>query len=302
MIFFVFSFNRGQFLKNCIDSIEYCSPDSSIIIYDDQSDDPATLEALNFLAAKHPVISSNQIPDHKHGGLYSNMQAALNSVKNDQIVCFIQDDLQLVRRLDESDHFFIAECFEKNPNLGFLSPAFIRGISVQKSDIDKFYYNTEMNLFFWRETERSAGVYYSDIFISTSGRLRSHGWYFRNSEPANQEQAKSEFLQMGYMCCPFLMWLPYGPAYRSKKKTFALSVAEKNRGCGFYPFRYMTDDEVSYLRSCSGYKLPIAEEFLTSTQEGLEKPWIYNPLQGSRLLKHLSRAEIFLKSLLSRGN
>ncbi len=296
MIFYVFSFNRGQFLENCVRSIEDCAPQSSIVIFDDRSNDPDTVDTLKRLAGKHRVVSSQSDPGHKHGGLYANMQFALEAAPDDTILCFIQDDTQLVRKLTDPDQKSILEAFNNRPDLGFISPAFIRGIALQNQSARQFDYDPDVNLLYWRESRRSAGVYYSDIFMTTARRLRSRQWRFQAGEPANQRQAQSIFSRMGYLPCPFIMWLPYGTAYRGKQKTLALRLAEKIRHCGFHPFRYMQDSDVDYLRSQSPPTLPIAEEFLSTTRGELKKPWIYDPLQNSSALKHLNRVELYLRS------
>jgi glycosyltransferase involved in cell wall biosynthesis len=302
MIFFIFSYNRGEFLANCVRSVEECSPGSRIVIFDDQSEDPYTREVLEQVSARHVVASAGDDQGHKHGGLYSNMQAALESLEKDEVICFLQDDTQLVRPLSEVDHGFISQCFIKVPSLGFLSPVFFRGVSAWGRGLGEVDYDADMKLFFRRASKRSAGIYYSDIFISTSERLRSNGWRFEVGEPENEVQAKAKFSAMGYLKCPFAMWLPNGPAYRGKKKTLALRVAERSRSCGFYPFRYMTEDEVRYLRSSPVPVLPVAEDFLELRNgHQLTKPWIYNPLQQSRVLKHLNRAELLAKSVLRFG-
>lgn len=298
MIFYVFSFNRGEFLRNCIESIEQCAPGSEIIIHDDESDDPQTRAVLEQIAKKHAVVTAGANSGHKHGGLYANMQAALESAPAGELICFLQDDVQMVRNLDARDIRHLDACFHRDPALGFICPAFIRGISVTKEGTDSFDYDSEKELFYWQDNRRSAGSYYSDIFVSKPERLRESGWHFRSGEPANQRQARERFGRMGYMRCPFLMWLPYGPAYRGKQKTLALKIAERTRSCGFYPFRYLSDTQKAHLRENSPPELPVAENFLTPVQNGLSKPWIYNPLQGSRLLKHMNRVETFLRSLL----
>lgn len=299
MIFFVFSYNRGPFLGNCVESIVRCSPDSEIVVFDDQSDDPDTVRILKELSKNHRIVSSGDDSGHKHGGLYSNMQSALDLVEGDELICFTQDDTQVVRFLTDEDQRFIEACFSKHPDLGFISPAFIRGITLKRAGDNPFSYDAEMDAFFSRSSKRSAGVFYSDIFLSTSGRLRGNGWVFGQGEPANQKQAKSKFTAMAYMRTPFLMWLPNGGAYRGKTKTLALRLAERSKHCGFYPFQYMTEKEIQTLMSCSPTRLPVAEDFLKTIQGNPQKPWVYNPLQGSRVLKHLNQAELLLKSVLS---
>src|SRR5690606_36497204 len=105
---------------------------------------------------------------------------------------------------------------------------------------------------------------------------------------ANERQAKTLFGPMAYLRAPFAMWLPAVGAYRGKKKTWALRVAEKRKYCGFYPFRIWSKDEVSIFRYRSARDLPVAEAGLDCGPNAPARPWTYNPLSGERLLKHLN--------------
>jgi len=69
MIFCVFSFNRGRFLENCVRSIEQCVPDASIIVFDDDSNDPATQEVLSDIDRNHQVLKPGNVSTHKLGAL-----------------------------------------------------------------------------------------------------------------------------------------------------------------------------------------------------------------------------------------
>jgi glycosyltransferase involved in cell wall biosynthesis len=105
MQFWVFSYNRGEFLKNCISSIEFCAPGSRIRIFDDNSNDPATRDALAELAKRHEVVTpdTGENQKNKHGGLYANMQAAFEACEDEDLVCYLQDDMQLVRPISPEE-------------------------------------------------------------------------------------------------------------------------------------------------------------------------------------------------------
>lgn len=296
--FFVFSYNRGQYLANCVHSIERCAPGSEVVVFDDHSSDSETLAVLERLSARHTIFRTGRDAGHKLGGLYSNMQAALDYAGANDYACFIQDDTQLVRPLEAEDLRLIHDCFEQRQDLGFISPAFIRGISRQGRRRIDFDYDPQSRLFFPQQSRRSAGIHYSDIFLTRIERLRSVGWHFQDGEPANAARAASSFGHMGYLRCPFLMWLPNGTAYRGKTKTIALRWAERHRNCGFYPFQELERAAVERLRNEVPPRLPVAEEWLRLTRGDPKKPWIYDPLQGSRTLKHLNRVEIYLRRRL----
>lgn len=298
--FYVFSYNRGSFLANCVHSIEAQAPGARVVVIDDHSDDAETLAVLEALATRHRVIRAGADSGHKLGGLYSNMQTALELTGERELACFLQDDTQLVRALSAEDLHSLDLSFEHDPQLGFVSPAFVRGASLEGKRRLKFDFDEARQLFFARPGARSAGVHYSDIFLTRSDRLRAVNWQFQRGEPANAAQAEEHFSRMGYLRCPFVMWLPNGPAYRGKTKTLALRWAERRRRCGFYPFRTLEPEALLRLHDASPAQLPVAEEFLRTEHGSPPTPWVYDPLQGAGLLKHANRAELLLRRLFGR--
>lgn len=297
MIFFLFSYNRGPLLKNCVDSIEHCAPGAKLIVYDDNSNDPETLAVLEEIGKKHEIrLTGNDKPTSQHGALYTNMQRAIDSVSGDDIIFFIQDDAQLIRPISQEDLDFIVRYFAQNPRAGFLAPVFQKRITKQRT-LDRFIYDPQREVYICHHRSRLevAGVYYSDISITTRQRLCEVDWRFIPGEYQNELQAKSKFHEMGYLFAPLAMQLPNAPAYRNKKKSFAFQIAEKLNKAGLYKFRYMTESAIDKLRTRSPNQVPIAEDYL-DTEPPLQKPWIFHPLRRSRLLRKLDMLEHFFKA------
>lgn len=300
MIFCVFSFNRGRYLENCIDSIEACAPGHSIIIFDDNSDDPDTVRILDRYRQQHKVVQPAQDDHSSHhlGGLYGNMQRAYEECKDADLVCYLQDDTQMVRPLDETDLSDLEEAFAKAPSLAFINPCFIRGINFTKGATYRF--DEKLKLYFRERSNRSSGTYFSALLIMKPARLRNAQWSFAHSEPANNQAAAGQFMPMGYLFSPFAMWLPEVPAYRGKRKTLGLRLAEKKRNCGYYPFAPLTEAEVEALKNRQPEKLPIAEDYLHCTGHEPPKPWAYNPLTNTGWIKNLNQLEVSLRRLFRR--
>lgn len=296
MNFYIFSFNRGRFLENCVTSIERHAPDSLIFIYDDHSDDPETISAVDGLSRRHHVIINNSKSCDKHGGLHANMQAAFTNMLNDELFCFIQDDMQIVRDITFDDIKYVRDFFVRCPDAGFLHPGFLKGCNRDR-DISRTRYDASMRIYFRRQGAHSAGTYYSDVLISNSSRLRSRDWRFDRREAESEKNAKASFTEMGFMFSPFVMWLPSVPAYRGKKKTLALRYAERISKSGFYPFISMSDNDVARLTGRDPSVLPVAEDFLKCVNSGIKKPWAYYPLQKKRLLQFLDRFELMCNSM-----
>jgi len=299
MIFCVFSFNRGLFLQNCIQSIENCAAQSKIIVFDDDSDDPETIEVLQQIKTKHTVIQPGHSSKHHLGGLYGNMQSALEYCRDEELVCYLQDDTQIVRPLTEQDRTILNETFSRLPGLGFLHPCFMKGINRARGA--RYIYDPDSNLYFRGPTKRSAGRFFSALLIMKPARLLASGWQFNSSEPLNSQQAETLFQSMGYLFSPFAMWLPEVPAYRGKRKTLGLKLAEKRHGCGFYPFQLMTAEQVSALNNRPHTNFPYAEDFLQCTPETPKKPWAYGSLAGTGWMKTLNQLEISTRRIFKRG-
>lgn len=296
MLFCIFSFNRGQYLQSCVDSIERCVPSARIAVFDDNSYDEQTREVLASIGERHTVIQPGKVSSHKLGGLYGNMQSALEYAAQEDLVCFIQDDMQVVRAVSDQDITAIAQVFDADASLAFLQPCFLKGCN-RKRDQATLTYDASRIAYFRKEISQSAGLYFSAVLITRPSRLLAKDWVFARSEPDNDRLAREHFGRIGHLAVPIAMWLPEVPTYRGKRKTFALKLAEKRRGCGFFPFLTMTPDELSALRNRPMEVLPVAEDFLRCTNDGLPKPWMYYPLQGSRFLKKLNVVELFFRRL-----
>lgn len=292
MHIFVFSYNRGPFLDNCIRSIEECAPECRLTVIDDGSDDGETRAVLERIGERHRVISKTADTGHKLGGLYANMQVAYELAGEDELICFLQDDTQMVRRLTLEDIRGFEQCFEREPKLGFLSPAFVRGISLKHAADRDFRFDERQGLWFWYPKKRSTGTWFSALLIASTRRLREVGWCFEVGESVNNRRAKEIFCRMGRLRVPFAMWLPNGRAYRGKQKSLALRFGEWRRRCGLYPLERMSDAEVEQLQAAEPPQLPVAEEVLRLRGGArLKAPWTYDPMQGAALLKLLDRLE-----------
>lgn len=291
MLIFVFSYNRGEHLRNCLSSIKKCAPNEKTVIFDDESTDPETIKVLNEYSKVHEIhINNNKDEDQQHGGLYQNMQKALERAPDNETILFLQDDTQIVRPITNNDLTKIAQYFESNPRAGFLSPAFRCGIT-RKRVLDRFVYQPNQGVYFCehKSKKKQAGVYYSDISVTTSDRLRSVKWQFLEDEFRNEQQAKQHFQKMGYMFAPFAMWLPNAPAYRFKEKSFLFRLGERINKSGLYSFEIMTPEQIAYLHQRPPEKLAIAENHLSIGNGSLRKPWIFDPLRRPWWLRRIAK-------------
>lgn len=299
MLFCVFSFNRGRFLRNCIDSIERCAPNARIAVFDDNSNDETTQKVLDDVAARHAVIQPGHQSNRRLGGLYANMQSALEYAGSEKLVCFLQDDTQMVRPLSDDDVDAINLLLDDD-HIGFVSPCFLRARN-RRRDLRTMSFDSCRQVYFRRGARQSAGQHFSALLLMRPAKLREKGWVFARSEPENDIQAAALFGPMAYLKTPFAMWLPEVPTYRGKRKTLALRYAERKRKCGYYPFRLLEAEQVQALRARDPAILPIAEDALVCQSETPAKPWAFHPMQDDRWLQKLSAVELALRRWLRWG-
>jgi glycosyltransferase involved in cell wall biosynthesis len=295
--FYIFSYNRGRFLEHCVRSVETCAPGAPVTVMDDASDDAETRAVLERLATRHEVVIRAGKDQSKHGGLSANMQAALDRTDAPR-VCFLQDDMQLVRPLVDEDHRAIERWFCERPQAAFLQPAFLKACNdARNQQITRF--DAATGCYLRDAAHLSVGVHYSDIFIAETARLKAQGWQFTAREKGNEPQAQRLFGAMGFMFAPFVMWLPSVPAYRGRTKTFAMRRAERRQGCGFHPIRVMSPAAAEQFRRRDPQQLPVAETFLRLETGSLPTPWRYHPFQKASLLRNLDRLERSVSGLWS---
>jgi glycosyltransferase involved in cell wall biosynthesis len=290
--FAVFSFNRGRFLKHCIESIETCVENPIITIYDDNSDDTDTINLLEQLKSRHTVVVPPTATTSKHGGLSVNMQLATSECPDRVNLCYMQDDMQLVRNIDAEDVAAIEACLVDTA-AAFVHPVFLKGWNREKDRVRTNYH--ELTHSYTRKADKSgAGIFFADVMIAKPERLRQVNWQFSTREKTNELHARQLFSPMHFLHSPFLMWLPSVPTYRGKRTTLALRMGEKRHHCGFHPIKTMSTEKVHELKNRPPSQLPVAEDWLELVNDPLPRPWVYEPMHGSRSLKWLNRLELAL--------
>ena len=92
-----------------------------ITVVDDNSTDNGTVEFLKNLPESIKLIQHAEKDDTRHGGLYNNMQTAVEVSDEKDFILFIQDDMQIVRPLEEDDFEYIESYYSTFPKSAFLN-------------------------------------------------------------------------------------------------------------------------------------------------------------------------------------
>lgn len=275
-IIFVFSYNRGEFLENCIKSIELCASGVPVIIIDDRSTDADTLSVLRRLEMQYKVVLNDNAKDveHKTGGLSGAMNKAMKIAlkQGAEFALFIQDDMQFVRRLSQRDLREYSEYFSSTPNSIQLSTAFIRELSADTFEED--YEISEKAHAYLRKPNCERGKSsFSDTGVFHVRRFHELYHSFEVGEGGNSEKARGLGLVCGRSINPNICWLPYPNSYRGKQRSFQHRFFEYFGRSGFHPIEIMTEDEETRFLGRHPSIAPVMERFLSSPNSPRRDIW-----------------------------
>ncbi|MCS3904379.1 glycosyltransferase involved in cell wall biosynthesis [Methylohalomonas lacus] len=269
---YVFSYNRVQFLYNCLRSIEYCAPDFRIVIIDDNSTDAATINYLQTISTKYEVIYSSVIDNYepKVGGLYNNMEMVFRLAyeNNQKYVLFIQDDMQIVRSIDREDLQSIDHFFSENENSFQLNSCFMK-LKDQKEDPYYLQLDESAESYICTDSRHTKPRWFLATGVFNVNRYHALYGALERTESENNYKCRERGLVMGIAKQPFMMWLPFPRSYRKRKRSLLHNLIEYIGGTGFYPIEYLNNK----FPSKTDNRMPVAEAYLTAPNIGRCLHW-----------------------------
>ncbi|HIP01438.1 MAG TPA: glycosyltransferase [Marinobacter salarius] len=276
LIVFVFSFNRGRFLLNCIKSIDSFLDGFEVVIVDDESTDKDTQNVLAAVSKRHRVLKNDGVGEYeeKTGGLAGsmNMAMAYAAERGYEYALFIQDDMQLVRPVLNEDFSNISSYFDKIINTIQLSSTFVRKLS-SGDFLNKYDIRDSASAYIRIEGSERGKSNFSATGVFSVSRFHRLFGRFEVGEAKNSAKAISLGLTCGRSIYPFMCWLPYPSSFRGKKKNLKHRFFEHFGRSGFYPIKQMSDTEVeTFLRRNPSY-IPVMEEFLYSPSSPRHDVW-----------------------------
>jgi hypothetical protein len=275
---YLFSYNRGIYLENCLNSLSTCADGIDVTVIDDNSDETYTCEVLENYRSKFRLLKPERSDSKKAklGGLYSNMHKALDDgfTRGKKYAIFIQDDMQFVRNVEENDLSIIEEYFNKNTDSAQLQCCFFKKL---ESEVDRKFIQTDDGLpVYLRDLDHPICSSYSDVGVFFIERFYSLFEKLETTEKATDSLGREKGIRLGQMVNPFMMWLPYPKSYRHGGRTFRNFMIETIAECDFYPYYYMTNEEIHNLKSRPKLKLPLAEDWLQSAQLKNTNYWSFS--------------------------
>lgn len=284
----IFSYNRGEYLKNCVDSVRHNIPFAEITIYDDRSDDPNTVSYLAECGVR--VELNDRVSSERHGNLYRNMQRAVEECRAD-LLLFLQEDTQVVRPLDTASVLLIASEMTGSES-AFIRVSFFWGAN-EKGKKDLLTVDQGTRVYHVDPKSPACGLYqyYVDLSLCIPERLRQMKWKFANSEPENARQAKAFFAPMPVLVDPFVCQCPEVPAYRDRRLFAASALIQRDRKGEIVRFEPMTAEEVSDFIVRSPSDQPLAERWLRTNIADVRRPFVHTDYSRSRWLTVLYKVE-----------
>ncbi|KAB6717523.1 MULTISPECIES: glycosyltransferase [Roseobacteraceae] len=293
----IFSYNRAAYLQNCVMSVQRHCPGARLTIFDDASTDPDTLAYLASLPEGMVVQPGSQDAAGRHGGLYYNMQRALDRADR-TLLLTLQDDTQVVRSLDQSDWDTILSAFETDPQRAFLSVLFIKSVRetrykrLLRPVPEQSLYDLRNDLSAQNHAKRMA---YFDISLMHVDRLHAAHWQMQNSEAANVEQARRLFAPMPTMAHPFVFFCPEVPFFRNRGQSLAAKLALRVVGRDVKTLKDMTPAQIKAMKTRDMSTYPVAETFLEADNPKVRKPFVYKDVKARWWLSALHKIEQALK-------
>ncbi|NVK46100.1 MAG: glycosyltransferase [Rhodobacteraceae bacterium] len=292
----IFSYNRPAYLKNCLASAQQNLPGARIRVFDDNSDDPELVAFLKTLPPEMLVQPTTDSGDSRHGGLYPNMQHALDTAERPYLL-MLQDDTQVVRPLDQSDLDAIDAAFAADQSRAFLAVTFLRGARIKRykrllAPTPDRLYDTPFSP---DQTGYAERIAYFDISLWHVDRLRAAHWQMQPSEHGNVLQARRTFSSMPHLAAPFVFHVPEVPVYRHRQQTLAARLARRVVGTEPKRFVPMTPDACQRLTTRDLSIWPIAEDFLSTVDPKVRRPFVYKDVKRHWWLAALSKAEFKLR-------
>lgn len=294
---FIFSFNRGDHLDVCLHSVLANVPARAIRVFDDGSDDPATLAVLRHWESSLDVVYADRGPTSgsNRGGLHRNMERALAFARDEGITwaLMLQDDMQVVRRVDDDDVRSWHGVLEANENMIELYVTF--DVYHAASPHEWFL---DLSGFAFLPRRPHLVDAYSATGLFHVGRYWERLGRFEASEFENTQALFARGFVKGRHRTPLTMFTPYPRTTRWgwNLKGMKGRIAEFLAGSGVHPFDVMSDEAVDRLRATALEAPPLAREWLVCPSMTHREKWSY--FGGPRDLRACGGARTMVGRLL----
>ncbi|MGR3824491.1 MAG: glycosyltransferase family A protein [Salipiger marinus] len=261
---FIFSYNRGAYLRNAVESVRRHMPFAQVTVMDDRSDDPDTRAVL---AALPVEVLTAPAPGAEHavtGGLHGGMNRALDlaEAEGQTVVLMLQDDMMLVRDVAQADLDAAVAQFDR------ADASFVLGVTFAKTRRGARDIGLVLDGGVYRRPEAAAvsGAHcaYGDTGLFHIPRLRATLGRLEQGEKENEARARALGLRMGSLVFPFAHWLPFPVSWRGRKRVWRLRLLDLVCGAGVHVIAPLQGERLRRFLDRDPGDLPFAEDWLTA--------------------------------------
>lgn len=251
-----------------------------VVIFDDFSTDPVTIGVLKKYRNRFEVIGSSEGDDReqKTGGLHANMNRALQyAVKHGwEYLWFVQDDMQIVRKVDESVEQEYSRIFAADEGIAQIRCVFMKSPVVSPDHTVESWVPGGTGVHYER-IHGARGIL--DTGIVSIPRLVEAGFRFVPGERNNSQRGCAVGIRSVIPKNPLYMWLPWPPTAISRLPPVKRAInrfTDRIFRVGYHPFEDMSLADVTAMTSRPADELPYAERFLRlDGEQRVPRPWHY---------------------------
>lgn len=262
----VFSYNRGRELVLCLQSIQDMCPGFDVVIVDDASDLPDTrrIIAAHATMFKKVIFKDGQNKKSARGNLHRNIEEMYHYAIDHgyRYLFLIQDDMQILRPLDERVCAEYSRLFAREPAAIQVDPRFLRhtGNIIVLRDVGGYRFDDSD----YRNS-------YSDVGILCLDRMQEYKFVFLDGEKKMKMAAHQQGLKRLFPFTPIMMHIPYPTIYRKRQKLSRRTLIPLRRGR--YSYRYLTEAEMKKMDARPLEVLPYAKSILRT--RGMYLSYLY---------------------------
>ena len=270
----IFSYNRYNYLKNTVESLNEFFPFGKTCIFDDGSDDTKVLKYLNDVSLKGIDVFKNNknVKNQVHGGLHYNMTKALE-LANDfgyDYIFFLQDDVQFMwydkNFLDKVEYIF-KSC---NDALAYI-PLFFKRINY----VDLCEYDDTVGHY------RGGKHGFSDIGVASVNILNKIKFKFHSSESDTSRYWFDLGYRVYFSFSPVLAFVPWLATFRYNELQNKVTPPLKR-----YYLKPLSKLQIESLMNHHPDDLPFHEDFCKPLGWRCKTPYAYSVFNRQKRAKY----------------
>jgi glycosyltransferase involved in cell wall biosynthesis len=292
----IMSYNRREYLLNCVESAERYLPGYSVTIFDDGSTDAASLRALDEIRPRHRVLDCRNVARGDRGGLHANMNTALEEAdrRGLEYVWFIQDDMQFVRPIDVDLVENVNRIFSSDATVAQVDPSFFRGYWPDATLHARIVSKLDPPSY-WPTFNAGWNQGLMDVGIVSLSRVNGVKFRFADSEMESRQLSESLGLRRVHPRDPIMCQTPW-PAVVPRRIGTRASLKDRLRyrlirlqewvvDAGCHRILPWSSEKIDAFKSRPLNHYPVADRYL-ETADRLLSPWWYIACNDLSDFKH----------------